>query len=173
MNRLIITGAHKDTLSDIYRIPNYQDFDFMAIGVDAVHLYPWRIKYVATYHPEDIPKIKERRSKVGNTDYIVICHVDTDPMGVKIKEVDIVEPHEAPSGSSSLLGTLAAIKMGYDKIILCGCPLTGSNAVGSYEGFRFGWEAKERVVKGRVKSMSGWTKEFLGEPTEEWYGFDK
>jgi hypothetical protein len=25
-------------------------------------------------------------------------------------------------------------------------------------------------LKGSVRSMSGWTKEFLGEPTREWLG---
>lgn len=162
MKKIIVTGSHNSVVDEIKAIPNYHEFDFMAIGLDAVHLYPWDIRFVATYHPSDIPLIKERRAAVGNTDYKVISHVEAEG-------VDIVEPYEPPSGSSALLGVLVAIKMGYDKIILCGCPLTGSNGKNqSYEGFREGWVAKKDVVLGKVKSMSGWTKEFLGGLTEEW-----
>mgnify|MGYP001190250737 CR=1 FL=1 len=168
MNRLIITGSHRTTLDEIHMIPDYRKYDFMAIGLDAVHLYPWDIKYVATYHPEDIPLIKERRKPIGNTDYILICHVDFFE-GKKVEGVDVVTPFEAPSGSSSLLGATTAIRMGYEKIILCGCPLDGSNGKNqSYEDFRKGWERKEKELMGKVKSMSGWTKKFLGEPTTEW-----
>jgi len=168
MNRLIITGSHRTTLDEIHMIPDYRKYDFMAIGLDAVHLYQWNIKYVATYHPDDIPKIKERREKIGNTDYLLICHVN-EVDGKKVEGVDIVTPYEPPSGSSALLGALTAIRMGYEKIILCGCPLIGSNGANqTYEGFREGFIRKKEALKGKVKSMSGWTKEFLGEPTTEW-----
>lgn len=168
MNRLIITGSHRTTLDEIHMIPDYREYDFMAIGLDAVHLYPWNIKYVATYHPEDIPLIKERRKPIGNTDYLLICHVN-EVDGKKVEGVDIVTPYEPPSGSSALLGALTAIRMGYEKIILCGCPLIGSNGANqTYEGFCEGFIRKKEALKGKVKSMSGWTKEFLGEPTTEW-----
>jgi len=168
MHKLIVTGSHLNVLDDIFRIDQYWTFDFMAIGLDAVDKYSWNIKYVATYHPDDIPLIKDRRAKIGgNTDYLIISHVEFFN-GAKV-DVDIVEPYEPPSGSSALLGTLAAIRMGYDKIILCGCPLIGRNDKNqSYEDFREGWIAKKNVVIGKVKSMSGWTKEFLGGVTEEW-----
>ena len=31
------------------------------------------------------------------------------------------------------------------------------------------WERNKRYFEGRVKSMSGMTKELLGEPTQEWF----
>jgi hypothetical protein len=168
MKRLIVTGAHQATVEEIKLVPDYRKFDFMAIGLDAVHLYPWDIKFVATYHPDDIPLIKKRRELVGNTDYRLICHTDFFN-GHHVDGVDIITPFEAPSGSSALLGVLTAIKIGYEKIILCGCPLTGKNANGArYETFQDGWISKKNIVLGKVKSMSGWTREFLGEPTPEW-----
>lgn len=167
MKKLIITGAAPCVHEDIERVPGYREFDFMAIGLDAVDKYPWPIKYVATYHPEDLQAIRERRASIGNTDYRVISHKPGEM-------IDIVEPYEKPPGSSALLGALAAIRLGYERIILCGCPLTGKNARnGSYENFRQGWTAKRETVLGKVKSMSGWTREFLGEPTEEWLGIKR
>lgn len=139
------------------------EIDLMAIGLDAVGIYSWPIKYVATNHQEDIPAIRERRRAIGgNLDYQLISFQHGPG-------VDIVQPYEGPSGSSSLLGALAGISLGYKKIILCGCPLTGNAPEGNpYEAFRPGWTEKQADLEGLVKSMSGFTRALLGEPTGEW-----
>lgn len=164
-NRLIITGSAPCVLLDMAGVPRVCSYDYMAIGLDAVDKYVWPVKYVATYHPVEIPDIRKRREQTGgNLDYTVISHERRDG-------VDIVEPllPGERSGSSALLGTLAALKLGYTRIILCGCPLTGKNDKGgAYESFRVGWEQKQAFLAGRVRSMSGWTQELLGVPTEEW-----
>jgi hypothetical protein len=171
VKKLIITGSAPCTVEDIERVPGYRDFDFMAIGLDAVDKYPWPILYVVTYHPEKLPEALERRAAIGNTDYQTISHIsELAEKGTVTKyDVDIIEPHEGSSGSSAMLGTLAGLRLGYKRIILCGCPLQGKNLIGgSYEGFQAGWEAKKKVVAEFVRSMSGWTREFLGAPTDDW-----
>lgn len=164
-NYLIIAGAAPNLHVDIAAVPRSGccDYDFMAIGFDVVDKLAWPILYMATYHPEDIPEARARRERFGgNTDYQVISME-------KKEGVDIVIPFKPPSGSSALLGTLAAFKLGYKRIILCGCPLDGKNIKGgSYESFRIGWEAAEKEMNDRVRSMSGWTRDFLGAPTDEW-----
>lgn len=172
-NILIITGAAPCVIDDLtalangdtmpHHVPVSPMADFMVIGLDAVDKYPWRIKYVATYHPDEIPQIRKRRELAGgNTDYLMISQAPGPG-------VDIVEPYRSPSGSSSLLGVLAALRMGYRRIILCGCPLIGKNDKGGkYETFQAGWQAVSKELSGRVRSMSGWTAGFLGMPTEEW-----
>jgi len=128
-----------------------------------VDKYAWPIKYVATYHPVEIPQIRSHRELAGgNTDYLVIS--------MEAREgVDIVEPFEPPSGSSALLGVQAALRLGYKKIILCGCPLIGKNAAGgTYETFQKGWRFHAAKLKDCVRSMSGWTADFLGRPTADW-----
>lgn len=57
-----------------------------------------------------------------------------------------------PRSGRSLPSSMA----GYDEVVLAGCPLTGS-----YAYFRSGWEVYAEHLAGRVRSMSGWTKEFL------------
>ncbi len=161
---LIVTGSHPDVLNEIMDIPVVWQADFLAVGLDAVNKYHFPIRYMATYHPSDIVPARERRKKYGgNTDYEVISHQQHQG------EVHLIIPFEPPTGSSSLLGTLAGLKMGYRKIILCGCPLQGANDQNhSYEIYRDGWRAQYDKIRDYVRSMSGWTRELLGAPTEEW-----
>lgn len=161
---LCIVGSHPDVTKEIEAVPKYGAWDVMAIGLDAVNKYLERILYVATYHPVEIEMIRERRRSVGgNLDYRVISH-ESHP-GVDI----IIRDWWRPSGSSALLGVQAALRLGYTKIVLCGCPLTGLNDKGcKYDTFQSGWKAHQKEVAPYVRSMSGWTREFLGGPTMEW-----
>ncbi len=148
----------------------YAVADYMLIGLDAVEKVRVHVKYFATYHPVDIVPAREKRAAIGgNTDYKIISHQQyaSDDDGVNL--VDLIIPHEGPSGSSALLGTLAGLQIGYKKIVLCGCPLVGVNDKQSdYAHFQKGWEAKKAALGDCVRSLSGWTKDFLGEPTRGW-----
>ena len=162
---LIVTGAAECVHDDIMAAPINNKLAWMAIGLDAVDKYLYPIDYVATFHPDEIPAIKERRAKIGgNTDYKVISHEDKNNPDIVIKD------WWKPTGSSALLGIQAAIEvLGYQRIILCGCPLIGKSVKGNdYEVFRRGWENNIDKIKDFVRSMSGWTRDFLGAPTEAW-----
>ena len=170
MNTLIIIGSAPCDAADLAALVDLArgadlingTFDLMAIGLDAISCR-LPLKYVATNHHEDIPAIRERRAAMGgNLDYRLISFKPGPG-------VDIVQPLGPVSGSSSLLGALAAITLGYDRIVLCGCPLAGNAPEGNpYEAFRPGWSAEFRAVRDRVRSMSGWTRELLGAPTAGW-----
>lgn len=167
MTNLVLIGCAPCLREDLANLPAIQA-DYMAIGLDAVDKYYGEIRYIATNHKEDIPTIQrlmqERHESCGgNHEYLIIAPE-------KWQGVDIVETYRPPSGSSALTGALAAIRLGYERIILCGCPLTGNAPEGNpYEAFRPGWEAKKDELIGKVKSMSGWTRELLGGP-EDWNG---
>jgi len=151
------------------------EFDVFAIGLDCP--YKEEIKYFVTYHIEDIEAYK--RKKTG--DYKIISHTNDFIKYSRERRkkpkwanttVDIVYPHENPSGSSSLLGVKAATKkLGYEKVVLIGCPMDTGNLLNkkkSYSVFQKGWLYFKSDLIGKVKSMSGWTRELLGEPTKEW-----
>lgn len=142
----------------------------MLIGLDSVEKYLGHAVYFATYHPSDIgPAFDRRKAAGGNTDYMIIAHQPHIEQSTGQDLVDLIIPFEPPTGSSALLGVLAGIKLGYEKIIVCGCPLTGKNADQyDYANFRAGWTAKLAMIKDKTRSMSGWTMELLGAPTEEW-----
>jgi len=176
---LIVIGSHSEAKNEVAKAIELfnGNCDFMAIGVDAVLIYEDELKYMATFHPDDILEAKKRRRNKGlNDNFQVISHREKDKYldgTQKMFEVDIIEPYDTKvgdvSGSSALLGVKNALKQGYTKIILCGCPMTGKNDKNHpYETFRKGWEKEKELVKENVRSLSGWTREFLNEPTKEW-----
>ena len=152
-----------------------EEFDYIAIGLDMADRVSFPIQHMCTYHPEDIFAFKERRKAIGgNSDYIIHSHIQP---GFEERQVPerlnqgvnqcwpLVDKHPL-SGSSSFLGCQVAVGLGYRKIILCGCPMSGSNLINpktsAYDGFQQGWIRYARQMFGdKVKSMSGWTKEFL------------
>jgi hypothetical protein len=125
------------------------------------------IKYIANNHRENAEPIRrimqERHEACGQVcDYKLIS---PEPW----EGVDIVEPYRPPTGSSAITGVLAAIRMGCRRIVLAGCPLSGDAAAGNpYEEFRAGWVMKKTELLGTVRSLSGWTRDFLGAPSEAW-----
>lgn len=161
MNPLLIIGSAPCIYADLEALlPLFDDlqYDVMLVGMDSTDKYLDRVKYFATYHPADIPEsIRRRQEAGGNTDFQVISHIAGEG-------IHIVFPYQQPSGSSALLGVLFATKIGYQKIILAGCPLEDEK----YTNFRQGWQAHLDEYVGRVRSMSGWTREFLSPPTREW-----
>lgn len=82
-------------------------------------------------------------------------------------------------GSSGLFACKIALVLGYNKIILAGMPMDDSRHFFDapwYQGAALHnrpeelvWiQARNEVFGERVKSMSGRTKQWLGEPTKEW-----
>jgi hypothetical protein len=85
------------------------------------------------------------------------------------------------NGSSGLYAVLVALELGYQKLVLCGIPLEGQErfdykedsskvitAQTDYQHYRLGWNQNRDLLQKHVRSMSGWTKELLGEPDAEW-----
>ena len=157
MKPIVIIGSAPCVIDDLERIPEFLDCDYAAVGLSGTMVTSWPLKFIATYHPEDIPQIKEIEPDTPIVSYIPEAGVD------------MVIPFKAPSGSSALLAVFAARILGYDKIILVGCPLQGKSGAGDdMAQFQAGWMAHAVEVLDTVRSMSGWTAEFLGTPTEGW-----
>lgn len=82
-------------------------------------------------------------------------------------------------GSSGYTAVRVALdKLHASHVVLAGCPMTSEG--GKYDkdksekweeavAQRYAWERDKALIIGRVKSMSGWTQEFLGAPTREWF----
>lgn len=168
-DRVIVFGSG-DTLSeDLKQLPGQiKDYDFIAVGQDSLCEDILPISYVATYHIEDIPEIKKRMAFLfPSKQFKIISHIQS-----KLKEVDIIILFEKPSGSSALLAVLAAIKIGYKKIIVIGCPLEGKSSTKhqNYKIFREGWVTKLSIIKNYTRAVSGYLSEILGKPDKEWLG---
>ncbi len=80
-------------------------------------------------------------------------------------------------GTSSIFAALAAIEMGYGRIVLAGCPLDTKGHWHSPDHYGPSWFgmdfmawldfAKEKNAA-KVRSMSGYTARVLGSPDKEW-----
>lgn len=87
------------------------------------------------------------------------------------------------SGTSGLFAARVALLLGYEKIVLAGVPMDGTRRFFDHPDSKVDvfatdhvaeeWQnaLKQERFRDSVRSMSGRTREWLGEPTEEWiYG---
>lgn len=81
-------------------------------------------------------------------------------------------PGQEELGSSGLLAVHAAIEFGFDRVYLCGVPLTPDGEHFNYSGtwtaaytHHPGWVQCYPFLKGKVQSFSGWTAQVFGYPT--------
>lgn len=171
MKLLLVAGSAPCLQEDALRFKGLATEDMkgechlMCIGLDAfkANFQPWT--YVATGHFEDIYWIKAY-GKMRKQENFKIVYQSPNP------DVQVIVPLDQwEGGSSALMGALAGIQLGYDKIVLCGCPMEGPNpghAGADYKMFQERWIKEYLKLIPTVKSMSGFTKDLLGEPTKEW-----
>ena len=128
--------------------------------------YPGELWASATLHPDIWGPIKQQSRRE------VALFAPQPYHGV-----DFLFPHtETISGTSALYAVRIALALGgADRIVLAGCPLddgphydsaaTISDCLAVY---RDGWRRALPELRNTVRSLSGWTRELLGEPTDEW-----
>lgn len=153
---LVIVGTGLTMLQDLNTVA-YIHADYMAINAGAL-LVKSEIKYLASQHYENMPCWVNGRTSLGfNKNF---TSISIEPY----KCVDKVMELEVHNGSSGLYGTLCGLKLGYKKIILCGIGLDTD----FHKRFSKTWERICPNIKNYVKSLSGLTKDILGQPTKEW-----
>jgi len=131
------------------------------------------VQHWATFHPELMPKWILHRAKNKLPKHETLwCPVEyPTPPAYTFRRV------ENWRGSSGMLATRVAIELGATHVVLAGVPL--ESAEGHFDRpweskwyeaskYREDWLKRSEALIGRVKSMSGWTRSFLGEPTREW-----
>lgn len=88
-------------------------------------------------------------------------------------------PIESQGGSSGMLCVTVARHLGFNRIMLAGVPMTKLD--GHYDDpkpwtearqYHNVWNRLAPALQGTVKSFSGFTRELLGAPSEEWLNAD-
>lgn len=161
MNALVIGGAHS-VWRDIYRVESVVGpWDGLVIGVNDIGTLLPRLDAWATLHPEKLPQWKREREARGYT---------IPPTWSNNYATDYTIAHWA-NGSSGLLGVGVAFAMGAEEIILCGVRMDRQRnhfreekGWQQHDRYRRGWLQKLDVMRGKVYSVSGWTREILGPP---------
>lgn len=174
MPSAIVIGGADCVWDDVKAARALFEPDAFFVTNDMVPLWPERIDYLCSLHPEKIADWLSQRKNLGlKFDGEVWCHKNSGARGLMHKGVQKVSGDWA--GSSGLFAAKIAIECGFGKIVICGVPLIaeGNHIVrkrqwAAAHAFRSGWKRNHKNICTKVRSMSGWTKEFLGAPTPEW-----
>lgn len=131
------------------------------------------VDHWVTMHPELFPHWIAAREAGGHPPAVQLWHARHKQSRVESK------PVESWGGSSGMLCIAVAFELGVERIVLAGVPMEKANR--HYDDprpwnearqYHPAWERRVPQMRGRVKSLSGWTRDLLGEPTEGWLNGD-
>ncbi len=144
-------------------------------GVD----YPGHIDHWATYHQEKMDRwVEQRRQakfKPALFYWTIHRHLQSPISQMPFHHV------EPWGGSSGMIGAQVGMKC-CDKVILCGVPMevqkhyhnhyvnAGNKKTAWTEAaaHRHAWVTHQDRLRGKVRSMGGWTADLLGRPDNAW-----
>lgn len=173
---LVIAASGRCVWEDLERYgmaKNHDDHPHIMAVNDMIMYYPGRIDHAYSNNHAYLSKWCEARRDQYLTKYGPVKHTHSNKTGGR---------HTWPwpgHGTSSLNAVYTGIGLGYDRIILCGVPLDdsghffeppwiGTNFVAEVRdrdgGPKYWKNARDRIFKGQVQSMSGRTRELLGAP---------
>jgi len=190
--QVIITGSAECLWEDYLKaIELTENEDLICVNLSAICFYHRHINHLVSLHHKKVKNFYQAAMIQRTEREEYPARYKSRPHQLKFKKIithsthanssiDLVWDIPNPGGTSGLFATHIAIKLGYDKIILCGIPVNNSrrfydspNKSFKYESISVQepWRVACRSTNnfdGKVKSMSGKTKELLGEPTKEW-----
>jgi hypothetical protein len=138
---------------------------------DMIARWPERVDYVVTLHPEKLAGWLRQRKKAGYG-----MHFQTWAHARKPNSLPVDRVTPDWGGSSGLFACKVALEEGFDKIVLAGVPMTvrDKHFVRNKEwsaatGYLAAWKKRHPLLKDNVRSMSGFTRDLLGEPCAVWW----
>lgn len=185
MTNCLVLGGANNVFTDYERALQIGEFQGVVTINDFTTEWKGPITAAVSLHGDKWPIwLRTRKNKGLSLPERVYAHADIaksvarhDPQ-VITHYFHHLYPEQKESGSSGLFATMIALEdLGFDKVVLCGVPMTAEarhyfkeQPWGGAANNRRGWiQAKQHLVD-RVRSMSGWTAEILGKPTVEWLG---
>lgn len=144
-------------------------------GVD----YPAAFETWVTLHPEWMDEYEKMRRAAGRPGgYEIVAPLEGEvgmhgKAGRIDRRVTYRWPKMTSSASSGIYAAKVALDDGYDAV-LAGIPMTGAKHYrrgkpwAQLDSFTPGYGIALPHLRGRVRSMSGYTRETLGEPTLDW-----
>lgn len=183
--KLAIVGGGRCVWADLLRLGPH-GYDYMCINDIGMHL-PVKFQHWFSNHGDQLPVWNVARTfryKVTPGEREILLHScftakHNSPLGLDLSSV--VKWPWPGHGSSGLNACYTGLALGYESIVLAGVPYDGEahyydppsdhwlwnegNSWPKFGGFRRLWtQADETIFKGRVKSMSGMTRDVLGAP---------
>ncbi len=165
MTTALVVGGAACVWKDTARALGLFTPDLIVVVKSVGVIWPWRIDLWASYpkHAAKMAAYVKRRTLAGL------------PAAGEIVMRDPSLPCGPVAGCSGFLGLAVALEH-CDKAVLVGMPMDVtphwdcSQPWQAALQYRPQWERGpvKRRIKDRARSMSGWTRELLGAPTEEW-----
>lgn len=159
-----------------------EEHDCAVIAVNNMILH-WkkRVHHGCSLHAEEPPLWRLLRTQYGCDASHTHTHAYRESRDPRIPNCDYIWRFRGSvlAGTSTLFAIGVGLALGYSRIIVAGAPLDGLGHFydppgAKYKQFastsvRGEWEiARAHVFQDRVRALSGWPRELLGEPSEEW-----
>lgn len=168
---VIVTGSAENLFVDMAilreNIIKPPECDALCVNRSVLY-YPYFFQHWASLHHDLVRDLQWVKNKCNFK-----THSNRPGPGI-----DRIWPMEAFNGDSGLFAVRVAVRLGYEKIILCGLPLDkrrkiyqvkeNGNSFDCITNLQLWREMARDEFDGKVRSMSGNTREILGEPTKEW-----
>lgn len=180
MSSAIIVGRARGALAEYSTACSLGDFDFVIVIGKMIVSFPDRIDHAVSFHAELFDRWALRREHAGLQH--AKCYWGATYKGRNLGHAKTrVRPlryAKCVGGSSGFLATegVALRTLGVDRVVLAGVPMLASaghegDAGGSWDEADHYWATWEEYMPrllGRVRSMSGRTRDALGYPDKEW-----
>ena len=177
----LVIGCSADVWGEVYEAKALTQFDaFYCVKLAGVHWTGGRFTWV-TLHPEFMDDYEKQRKELGlHSDYEIVAPLDGE-VGMHGKRGNISRrisyryPGMNSSASSGGYAAKVALDDGFDRVVLAGVPMeteanhfTRGKPWLQRDSFTIGFKQSVPYFAGRVRSMSGWSKEILGAPSPDW-----
>ncbi|WP_029581950.1 hypothetical protein [Bradyrhizobium sp. URHD0069] len=179
LKRALVVGCSANVWEEVQAASNLVNFDaYYCVKLAGVHWEGPRFTWCGL-HPEWQEKYKAERAALG-------LHSKYETVGPLASECGMHGNHPVDrrvsyrwpgmnsSGSSGLFAVKVALEDGFDRVVLAGVPMTTEphftrgKPWAQRDSFTKGMTESIPHFAGRVRSMSGYTKEILGSPTPGW-----
>jgi hypothetical protein len=179
MKRALVVGCGPDVWNDVKQAQKLVDFDAVyCVKLAAVH-WPGRFDVFVTLHPEWIEDYKKQRAALGRDMNFETVAPLAEELGRHAaykpdRRVSYLSPGVNLPASSGIYAAKVALEDGFERVVLAGVPMQKTNhfARGTpwlqVDCFLPGFERALPYLHGKVKSMSGRTKDALGFPDVDW-----
>jgi hypothetical protein len=181
LKNALVIGCSADVWKDVRKARDLCQFHGVyCVKLAGVHYRGGYFTWVGL-HPEWMEKYTAERKALGHHSmYETVAPPDgelgTEGKNRKIdRRVSYRYPGMNSSASSGGYAAKVALEDGFDRVVLAGVPMvteaqhfTRGKPWLQRDGFVPGFELSIPHFAGRVRSVSGWTKEMLGEPDPAW-----
>ena len=180
----VVMGSGRCIWDDINKIGSRIEKMGVICINDMILHWRKRVHHGVSLHPEEPPLWRSLRKTNRCDANHVTTHSHRIPKGpdhlpISNHGLDCVwDIERSGAGSSGLLACMIGLALGYERIILAGVPLDDSGHFFDIPDVRTSFnalniqlewkDADQKYLKGRVKSLSGYSAKWLGEVPQEW-----